>query len=215
MLKSKASIRDKFSQSFAIKYSLFESFTSFFRLKIINQQNLRLKNKKILDICCGTGVNSLILAKKGAIVVGVDLSKNQIRQAKKRKKIDQSLKLKFQLMDAEGLAFKKNSFDIVFCSFGLHELGTEKTFNKVISQIKRVLRPKGKLVIIDYNKPENKLLSSFFTRLILIFEPRETTKKVLDISFLQFAKEYCLKPVKEKGYFLDLLKLWIFKNEKL
>lgn len=214
MLKSKASIKKKFNRIFSHFYFLIESLSYPLRLKIIKQIP-NLKNKKILDVCCGTGLNSLILTRQGVEVVGIDFSKNQIKLANRRKEKYPNLKLDFKVMDAENLKFKDNNFDMVTCSFGLHELGTVETLNGVIEQIKRVLKPRGRLIIADPNKPANEIISLFYYRLLSFFEPKETLKFIYNNSSLSFAKRYKLKPIQEKTYLFNLLKLWIFENEEL
>lgn len=211
MLKSKSSIKAKFNKSFASSYFFFESLTYFFRAKIISQSS-SLKGKKVLDVCCGTGVNSLIMAKQDADVIGIDLSKDQISFANLRKNKYPSLKLDFKVVDAESLKFKTNSFDIVFCSFGLHELGAEKVLQNVIKQVKRVLKPNGKFIVFDFNKPKKKNAILIFMQKIHSHEPLETLKIILNNSITEFAKKYNLKPIKEKIYFFNLLKLWSFEK---
>lgn len=211
MLRSKTSIKSKFNKVFSYVY-FFTDFLSFpLRKKIIDQIS-HLKNKKVLDICCGTGINSLILSEKGANVIGIDLSKNQIFLANKRKAKDKKLKLRFKLMDAENLEFKNNAFDMAICSFGLHEVGTLFTFKKVIKEMKRVVRLKGRMIIADYNKPKNNFISFVLYKIASLFEPQETLKEIFLLSLSKFSQKYHLKPIKEKIYLFNLLKLWIFEN---
>jgi len=122
MLRSKSSIKKKFNKIFSYVYFLVESLTYSIRLKIINEIP-NLKHKKILDICCGTGINSLILAEQGANVIGIDLSKNQIELANKRKEEHQNLILKYQVMDAESLDFSDDSFDFFYLLLVFMKLG--------------------------------------------------------------------------------------------
>lgn len=212
MLGTKSLIKKKFNKIFSFFYFLFESLTYPFRNRIINEI-LEPKKKKILDVCCGTGINSFILAKKGASVWGIDLSENQIKMAFKRRKKFLNLKLKFQIMDAEKLQFKDNFFDMVICSFGLHELGSLKVLENVIREVKRVLKPRGRLIIADYNNPKNKSIAYFLVKLIYLFEPKETLKIILNTTISEFSKKYQFKPVKEKFYYFNLLKLWILENK--
>ena len=73
----------------------------------------KMKKCKVLDIGCGSGTNSIFLAKHGFDVVGVDISPTAIKLAKKRTK-DVGVKVKLLVANAYILKFAKNSFDFVF-----------------------------------------------------------------------------------------------------
>src|SRR4030042_6407418 len=92
----------KFNKLTSFIYYIFESLTFCLRQKIFLEFQ-SLKNKRILEIGCGTGSNSLILAKKGAEVTAIDLSPSQIRLANFRKRNNKNIKLKFSIADAEKL----------------------------------------------------------------------------------------------------------------
>lgn len=112
---------------------------------------LDLKEKeKVLEVCTGTGTN-LKMIKEPCIKAGIDFTKAMIKKAKIENKF---------LMDAEKMAFKDKSFDKVFCSYTLSIVKNPK---KVVEEIKRVCKDKGKIVILDYisgNKFE-KLIGNF------------------------------------------------------
>ncbi len=210
MIRTKKSIKEKFNQDFAKSYSFFESLTYPLRKRMILDENL--KGKKVLEICSGTGVNSLILAQLGADVLGVDLSEDQISFALKRKQKNPHLKLNFKVMDAEHLKFKADSFDLVLCSFGLHELGRAKTLDNVIKEIKKVLKPKGKFIMVDYHRPKKFNLVYWLMQKVHSHEPLETLKIILRTSFKDFAQRYYLKPIKQESHLFNLVKLWVFRN---
>jgi len=211
---AKILIKKKFNKFNSLFYFWFESFTFLLREKIINQRlNFNFNNKKLLDVGCGTGSNSLIFAKQGADVFGIDLSVNQINSAINRKTKYKNLKHNFKIMDAEKLKFEDNIFDFAICSFSLHELGNLEILNNTINEIKRVLKPRAKFIIVDYNLPQNKLFKVIYTKIVFSFEPKETTNKILNTSFLNFAKNFNLKPNYEKLCFLSLIKLWVYQTK--
>ncbi len=118
-----------------------------FVIKILNLP----KNSKILDLPCGQGRHSIILARKGYIVIGVDLSKTMLNLAKKLAN-KKNLNLWFIHNDMRKINFK-NEFDAVinlFTSFGYFT--QEKENIKVLKNINRSLKPGGKFVLDLLNK---------------------------------------------------------------
>lgn len=108
--------------------------------------NTNLNNKNILDYCCGNGSYSILPALNEANVYGVDISDKSIELAKKRSEIlNISNKCNFNSGDAENLKFEDNFFDLVLCYGSLSYLDLNESFK----ELKRVLKPGGKLVIVD------------------------------------------------------------------
>ena len=112
--------------------------------KLINK---RLKNKKVLEIGCGLGSHTQVLAEKGSILTSIDLAEKSVRTTQKRLKI-KGLKANVIQADCENLPFKDNSFDYIW-SWGVihHTPNTQKAAEEII----RVLKPNGKLDIMVYN----------------------------------------------------------------
>ncbi len=98
-----------------------------------------LKGKKVLSLGCGSGEDVNYLKKRGAIrSMGVDISENLIRIAKK-----QYPESEFIRGDMEKLDLKDEEFNLVFSSFALHYL---PTYKKVFKESYRVLKSKGILL---------------------------------------------------------------------
>jgi ubiquinone/menaquinone biosynthesis C-methylase UbiE len=108
--------------------------------QVLFQELGNIKNKKILDIGCGDGTDSLKLLEKGAEVQGIDLSKEMISAAKTKSK-----KINFQIASADKLPFKENEFDFVYSRFALHYLDD---VDKAIKEIHRVLKKNGFAAIL-------------------------------------------------------------------
>jgi len=105
-----------------------------------------IKNKDILDYCCGTGIYSITPALNGGNITGIDISDQSIEVARNRaKNFGVSDKCKFIVMDAEKLTFPDNHFDVIF-SYGSFSYLDLKIIYK---ELHRVLRPGGKLVVVD------------------------------------------------------------------
>lgn len=106
-----------------------------------------VKNKQVLDVACGTGYGSLLLAKSAARrVFGIDISKKTIKYAQKHYP---HKKLKFVVGDATDIPLANNSVDVVVCFETLEHV---KKYRKLLDEVKRVLRKNGLLVISTPNK---------------------------------------------------------------
>jgi ubiquinone/menaquinone biosynthesis C-methylase UbiE len=105
-----------------------------------------VRGKDILEIGCGGGQNSIVLAKWGARAVGLDISENQIKYARKLAG-KEGVKVTFHLGNMENLGvFGDETFDTVLSSFALSYVDDlEKTFQEVF----RVLRKSGLFVFAD------------------------------------------------------------------
>lgn len=90
----------------------------------------------VLDAGCGEGSLSVMLAKKGAIVTGTDISVPNIEASKKYAK-SENVTIVFQTADLEALPFPDNSFDVVVCS---HVLEHIPDFDKGLQELVRVSR---------------------------------------------------------------------------
>ena len=106
------------------------------------------QNKRLLEIGFGTGTDLLQFARAGALVTGVDLTPRSIDIARRRFDV-YGQRGEFLIGDGEHLSFPDESFDVVY-SFGvLHH--TPDTV-RAIKEIHRVLRPRGKAIVMLYHR---------------------------------------------------------------
>lgn len=107
-----------------------------------------LKGKKVLDIACGTGVLTEQFVRMGAEVTAIDLTAKAVELTTKRLDL-YGLKANVLQMDAQNMTFPDNSFDFV-CAWGclMHMPETEQA----IAEIRRVLKPGGKMIAMMYHK---------------------------------------------------------------
>ncbi len=106
--------------------------------------------KNILEIGSGQGFNTSFLSRKNQ-VVGIDMSKEDVRISKKRYPHGT-----FIVMNAENMSFKDNSFDSVYAMDILEHVDN---LGKVINEVHRVLKPCGTFIVnIPYHKSEYWLL---------------------------------------------------------
>jgi len=104
--------------------------------------------KKLLEVGCGIGVDSIQLAKRGFQVTAVDLTENALvvaRQFAKRRGVS----IDFRLGNAEGLDFPDASFDAVY-SFGV--LHHTPDIERSVAEVRRVLRVGGTAYVMLYHR---------------------------------------------------------------
>ncbi|MFY0691773.1 MAG: methyltransferase domain-containing protein [Paracoccaceae bacterium] len=94
-----------------------------------------LSQRRVIDICCGTGDLAEAAADRGARVTGVDFAEPMIEIARTR-----ISSARFDVADAEKLDFEDAGFDAATCAFGLWHLGEP---DRAIAEAARVLRPSG------------------------------------------------------------------------
>jgi len=126
-----------------------------FRRKAVDLASVK-EADQVLDLCCGTGTLTSLIAKKvgtGGHVTGVDLSEDMINRAKK-KVID--LPVTFKQASADNLPFEEGTFDKAFISYGMHEMPDEIRL-RAMKELYRVLKPGRSLFIVDYNLPGSPL----------------------------------------------------------
>ena len=109
-----------------------------------------IKGKRILDLGCGPGLYASVLKQRGAIVKGIDASEELIKIAREEVK-----GVEFILGDAEKLPYRNNEFDIVLSAL---VLGHFDKWNKVLSEIRRVLKKNGVLVFSIHNPVTEKFV---------------------------------------------------------
>lgn len=134
-------------------------------VKILQQANPKL----ILDVACGTGDFALESVKiNPEKIYGVDISSGmlEIGKEKIKKKGLQHL-IEFRLGDGEKLEFEDNTFDAITVAFGVRNF---ENLEMGLSDMKRVLKPGGKVVILEFSTPKKfpmKQLYSFYFKNIL------------------------------------------------
>lgn len=105
--------------------------------------------KTALDIGCGTGEFSRLLAKRVERVVAIDLSSNMIEVAKQRSR--QFSNIDFQVADVLQWEPTAEQFDVIVSIATLHHLPVES----LLPNLKAILKPGGRLVILDLLEHEN------------------------------------------------------------
>jgi ubiquinone/menaquinone biosynthesis C-methylase UbiE len=102
-----------------------------------------VKGKQLLDLSCGEGYNTRILAKKGARVIGVDFSEAMIKLARQSEK-KHRLGIEYYVSDVADLKMLESKrFDLVTCFMALMDI---ERYEEAISEVARVLKENGRFV---------------------------------------------------------------------
>ena len=115
--------------------------------------------QNILDVACGTGDSTIAAAKaaaEGSKVIGVDISEGMMAFVEgKAVEAGVADRITTEVGDGENLRFEDGSFDRVTCAFGIRNFENKE---KGLSEFHRVLKPGGKVVILELSVPQNKVL---------------------------------------------------------
>ena len=118
---------------------------------------------KVLDIGCGTGSHLKLYRDDGCLVAGIDMSQAMLKEARTKLGPDSDL----QLADASNMPFANHEFDIIIMSTVLHEMAGPVR-SAVISESKRVLKPNGRILWIDFHPGPYKPLKGWLQKLVII-----------------------------------------------
>lgn len=109
----------------------------------------------ILDMCCGTLSNSIAIAKckPDTRIVGLDLSRDMLRVAKKKLYKRQIKNVYLKCADATKTEMKKQSFDYIIIGLVLHESSPE-LIKGMLHEAYRLLKDNGNLIVLEWEAPK-------------------------------------------------------------
>lgn len=126
----------------------------------------------ILDVATGTADMAILSSKilKPEKIIGIDISDEMLRLGKKKiEKEGLEHIIQLQHGDSETINFAENTFDAVMVAFGVRNF---ENLERGLAEMLRVLRPGGRLVILEFSKPRRKLVKSFYNLYMKIVAPK-------------------------------------------
>ncbi len=119
-----------------------------------------LDNFYIVDLACGTGDQIIALQNLNAKFLGIDISKEMLKIA--QKKLAQDERVELMLGSALDIPLKDEEVDVVTMSFGIRNVSDPAI---CVQEISRILQSGGRALILEFSKPENRMIrgaSSFY-----------------------------------------------------
>ncbi len=127
--------------------------------------------KKILDVATGTAdvaimANSVL---KPESIIGIDISDGMLELGRQKiAKLGLERLIQLENGDSETIKFLDNTFDAVTVAFGVRNF---EHLEKGLAEIKRVLKPGGKLVVLEFSKPKAPVVKQFYNVYMKIVAP--------------------------------------------
>jgi len=172
--ESKKQQVEKMFDRIAYRYDFLNHFLSAgidvgWRKKAIKQLR-SLDPKRILDVATGTG-DMAILADRllnAQRIVGIDISEGMLEIG--RNKLQKAGLQHIELLkgDSETILFDNNSFDAVTVAFGVRNF---QDLELGLNEIKRVLKPGGKLIVLECTKPKLPVIKNFYNLYLNVITP--------------------------------------------
>jgi demethylmenaquinone methyltransferase/2-methoxy-6-polyprenyl-1,4-benzoquinol methylase len=116
-----------------------------------------------LDVCCGTGDLTLELAGRigsGGHVIGCDFSEPMLDLAREKADAREAAGVRFEWADALSLPYDAGRFDAVTVGFGIRNFADR---DRGLREMARVLRPGGRLVVLEFTRPRRYPFSTFYS----------------------------------------------------
>jgi demethylmenaquinone methyltransferase/2-methoxy-6-polyprenyl-1,4-benzoquinol methylase len=173
-LSKKEQVADMFD-TIAFRYDFLNRFLSAgiditWRKKAIKQL-VSLHPKKVLDVATGTADVALLTYEilKPEKIIGIDISEGMLDLGR-QKIVEKGLQNKISLFtgDSENIKFEDNAFDAITVAFGVRNF---QNLLKGLQEMRRVLQPGGKLVVLEFSKPKNKAFKQFYNLYMNVIAP--------------------------------------------
>jgi demethylmenaquinone methyltransferase/2-methoxy-6-polyprenyl-1,4-benzoquinol methylase len=149
----------------ADRYDLITSVLSYgqdarWKAKLASLANVR-PGERALDLAAGTGDIAFAISARGAKTVGLDITHRMLQLAHLRQGSGGQAhrRVEFITGDMTSLPFRSASFDLVTTGYGLRNV---PDLDLAIEEIARVLKPGGRLLSLDFNRPENAIVRSAY-----------------------------------------------------
>lgn len=122
----------------------------------------------VLDVGTGTGHTAFALAPHVKLVIATDITPEMLNEGRRLKDELGMQNVEFRMADAHELPFEDATFDIVTCRRAAHHF---TDIARALREMKRVLKPDGRLVIDDRSVPEDDFVDATMNHLDLLHDP--------------------------------------------
>jgi demethylmenaquinone methyltransferase/2-methoxy-6-polyprenyl-1,4-benzoquinol methylase len=174
-LEKKHQVAEMFN-SIACRYDFLNRFLSAgidvrWRKKAIAELK-ELNPQIILDIATGTAdvaimAYNILYPKK---ITGIDISEGMLEEGRKKiAKLQLQNVIELQYGDSETINYPANSFDAVTVAFGVRNF---QNLEKGLQEMLRVLKPGGKLIVLEFSKPRQKAFKFFYNFYMKVVAPK-------------------------------------------
>lgn len=157
-------VREMFSR-LAARYDLVNDIMSFGMHRRWKRRTVELalagrgRGARVLDLCCGTADLCFLAEGAGAgAVTGADFTLPMLAVARRRARGGAS-RIRFVQADALTLPFGDEAFDVITIGYGLRNIADPAA---AVSEMRRVLAPGGRVVVLDFGKPSNRFVAAVY-----------------------------------------------------
>jgi demethylmenaquinone methyltransferase / 2-methoxy-6-polyprenyl-1,4-benzoquinol methylase len=160
----------------AFRYDFLNRFLSAGIDKIWRRKALKelseLQPKNLLDVATGTADVALMAARQLKVpkIVGIDISEGMLRIGRQKiVKAGLEAQIELQSGDSEAIKHPDNSFESITVAFGVRNF---EHLEKGLAEILRVLKPGGKLVVLEFSRPKQTGFKQFYQLYMKMVAPR-------------------------------------------
>jgi len=155
--------------------------------------------EKTLDLGCGTGHTALAFAARGAEVEALDLTAEMLAQGRRMAQERGLANVRFREGDAADLPFADAAFDVVTSRLSAHHFARPEA---VVREAARVLRPGGRLLLVDSVAPADPAQDTFLNAVELLRDPSHVRDHTVD--------QWCAL-CEAAGLVPELLETWSYR----
>ena len=129
------------------------------KARLVKMANARA-GERALDLACGTGDIAFAVAESGARTTGLDITHRMLQLGRLRADTSAGqAAVRFITGDMASLPFRSATFDLVTTGYGLRNV---PDLDAAIDEIARVLKPGGRLLSLDFNRPESPVVRGVY-----------------------------------------------------
>lgn len=158
--------------------------------------------ERVLDVATGGGHTAFALAPYAAEVLALDITRPMLEVAQKESEARQLHNIRFLEADAQAIPCENASFDVVTCRQAAHHFSNVQ---QGISEWARVLKPGGKLLLVDSVSPEEQDIDTFLNEIEVLRDPSHgRNHRVSEWQAFLNAAGFVVDSVRQWGIYLDI-----------